>query len=318
MSNLSVPNLSSPNVERSAAAPLGSQSAASHLAMLLSTMAWTRDLPDFRDESPATTADAFAQLKRRATRAVRPEVVDLREFAAPVVDVGPACASSAAAVLAMVQIFERRASGRFVDGSTSFLHHTARRLAGLSLTAGAGDQAVGLRAVLKALVRFGCPPARVWPTDATHGEGEPDAFSYAFQREFADIRYLRLDTPGLSGADVLKQVKSFVAAGFACVGGVSLPQSLSQSTASSGEIPYPTRQDSVAGSAAFTVVGYDDAYRIRSQKGALRIRATFGPAWGEAGCGYLPYRFVEQFGACDFWTLVKPAWMQSREFEQPR
>jgi C1A family cysteine protease len=281
--------------------------------MLLTTTAWTRDLPDFRDDSPATVADAFVPLKRRATRAVRPEAVDLREFAAPIIDSGPAQASSAAAVLAMVQIFERRASGRFVDGSTAFLHHTARRLAGA-----VGEQPVGLRAVLKALVRFGCPPARVWPSDATRGDREPDAFSYGFQREFADLRYLRLDTPGLSGADVLKQVKSFVAAGFACVGGVSLPQSLSQSTTNSAEIPYPTRQDSVAGSAAFTVVGYDDAYRIRSQKGALRIRATFGPSWGEAGFGYLPYRFVEQFGACDFWTLVKPAWMQSREFEQPR
>ncbi|MCE9604837.1 MAG: hypothetical protein K8U03_08045 [Planctomycetia bacterium] len=272
-------------------------------------LAWSRDLPDFRDFGPASISDALSTLKRRATRAAKPEAMDLREYLAPVTDARPAHASSAEAVLAMVQYFERRATGRSFVGSTTFLHHTARRLEAV-----AGERGIGLRAALKALVRFGCPPERYWPFEPARGDAEPDAFTFGFQREFADLRYLRLDTPGLAGAEVLRQVKSFVAAGFACVGGMSFPGS----TTSSGDIPYPTQHDSVAGSTAFTVVGYDDAYRIRSQKGALRIRATFGSGWGEAGYGYLPYRFVEQFGACDFWTLVKPEWTASREFEQPR
>lgn len=304
MSSFAVPT-SAP----SAAAPPLSTSAASQLA----TFAWSRDLPDFRDVSPGDATAVLTTFKRRAPRAPRPEVVDLREYFAPVGEAAATNASSAAAVLAMVQYFERRTSGRLVESSVPFLHYTARRLAGIS-----GDRPVSLRAALKALVRFGCPPARTWPVDATRGDAEPDAFAYGFQRDFADLRYLRLDAPGLGSTEVLKQVKSFVAAGFACVGGVSLPDSAASTTLSGGEIPYPTAHDTIVGSAAFTIVGYDDAFRIRSQKGALRIRGTFGPAWGEAGYGWLPYRYVEQSGACDFWTVVKPAWSAARELEQPR
>jgi len=297
VSTFPVPSAAASGLSSASAAPTGSPWA---------TFAWSRDLPDFRDDGPDAATAALANLKRRATRAPRPEAVDLREFLAPLSAAESPYASSAAAVLGLVQYFERRALGRRFDGSTSFLHYTARRWAGI-----AANQPVGLRATLKALVRFGCPPARVWPTDADPAN---DPFAFGFQREFADLRYIRLDAPGLAGADVLKQMKSFIAAGFACVGGASLPDSLT----TAGEIPYPTRHDAVVGSAAFTVVGYDDAYRIRSQKGALRIRTTFGLEWGDAGCGYLPYRYVEERGACDFWTLVKPTWIASREFEQPR
>lgn len=240
----------------------------------------------------------------------------MREYLAPVDDDG-VHASSAAAVLAMVQYFERRALGRLFRGSAAFLDYTARRLAGLAPAASFVSSPAGLRSTLKALTRFGCPPAHVWPRKVHHADPrdvEPDAFCYGFQRDFADLRYVRLDTPGTPGADVLKRVKSFLAAGFASVCGAVLPETIS----AAAEIPYPTRHDALVGSAALTVVGYDDAYRIRSQKGALLIRATFGGTWGAEGFGYLPYRYVEEFGACDFWTLVKPEWLKSREFEQPR
>lgn len=285
------------------------------------TFNWSRDLPDFRDETPAAFGDQLATLKRRAPRAVRPDAVDLREYFAPVEDAAPH-ASSAAAVLGMVQYFERRALGRLFLGSAAFLDYTARRLAGLDVVAGSGSSPVGLRSTLKALVRFGCPPTHVWPRDehrtTEHNrvgrETGPDSFCYGFQRDFAELRYVRLDTPGRSGAEVLKQVKSFLAAGFACVCGAALPESFT----AAAEIPYPTRHDALLGGAALTVVGYDDAHRIRSQKGSLLVRGTFGSAWGAEGFGYLPYRYVEEFGACDFWTLVKPEWLKSREFEQPR
>lgn len=280
------------------------------------TFNWSRDLPDFRDDTPAAIADLFTSLKRRATRAARPEAVDLREYLAPIGD-ADSHASSAAAVLALVQYFERRALGRLFQGSAAFLDYTARRLAGLDTAASSATSPVGLRNTLKALTRFGCPPAHVWPRDTDRDEPRnegPDAFCYGFQRDFAELRYVRLDVPGLGGAEVLKQVKSFLAAGFASVCGAVLPESMSNAA----EIPYPTRHDALVGGTALTVVGYDDAYRIRSQKGALLVRATFGGAWGAEGFGYLPYRYVEEFGACDFWTLVKPEWLKSREFEQPR
>ena len=37
----------------------------------------------------------------------------------------------------------------------------------------------------------------------------------------------------------------------------------------------------------------------------------------ESGCGWLPYKFVEQRLAVDFWTLLRPSWLASGEFERP-
>jgi C1A family cysteine protease len=108
-------------------------------------------------------------------------------------------------------------------------------------------------------------------------------------------------------------VKGCVAAGFAVVCGAALAGGIDSTT---GEIPYPTKLDAPAGAAPLVIVGYDDAHRIRSTKGALVVRSTFGPAWGDAGVGLLPYRYVEEHLACDFWTIWKPEWLASGELEQ--
>jgi C1A family cysteine protease len=65
-------------------------------------------------------------------------------------------------------------------------------------------------------------------------------------------------------------------------------------------------------------VGYDDSRRIRSDKGALLVRNSWGPDWGEAGYGWLPYSYVKRRLAMDFWTVLKPAWLRSGEFELPQ
>lgn len=208
----------------------------------------------------------------------------------------------------MTTYFERRATGRLVESSALFLYRAARKLDGL-----AGDNGVGLRATLRALARFGCPPERYWPYDEARYDVEPEAFAYGFQREFAGLRYFRLDGRGTGGGDVLRQVKTFLAAGFVCVCG-AVPTA---APSDNGDFSYPTKFDAPGGGAAFTVVGYDDRRRIRSTKGALLVRGTRGTQFGEAGYGRLPYRFVEEHLACDFWTLWNPAWAASGEFEQP-
>jgi C1A family cysteine protease len=65
-------------------------------------------------------------------------------------------------------------------------------------------------------------------------------------------------------------------------------------------------------------VGYDDKLRIRSDKGALLVRNSWGADWGDGGYGWLPYEYVRQQLAVDFWTLLKPSWLKSGEFESPR
>lgn len=272
---------------------------------------WSADLPDHRDLTPATpdVREWISKLRRRrSARSPLPTSVDWREFCPPPTDQGPLRSTSAHAVLGMLGYFERRASGRTFAGSARFQYYTARKLGGIT-----GDNGVGLRTTLKALARFGCPPERHWPSsDPARFDEAPEAFCYGFSRDFADLRYLRLLARGGGDGDLLRRVKAFLAAGFVCVCGATATATIGDQ----GDLPFPTKLDTPGDGAAYTVVGYDDARRIRSTKGALLVRATRGPQFGEGGYGHLPYRFVAEQLAGDFWTVWKPDWAASGEFEQ--
>jgi hypothetical protein len=281
---------------------------------------WLRDQPDFRDFSPETPAvrEALAKLKRRRTGrgAKPPAAIDLTEFLIPS---APAAdrQTTVDGALAMIQYFERRATGRLLECSGRFLDYNARRLT--ETPPGGG---LSLRTALRALARFGCPPRQYEPS-GTGAEYEPTPFEYGFAREFAGLQYVRLDGAGQSGAgqsgtgrsgsEILRTIKAFVAAGFACACGASVGAAPS----AEGDMPFPTKSDAIVGGTAVVVVGYDDDARIRSSHGALLVRTSLGSTPGRGGVGRLPYRFVEEGLACDFWTLLKPDWLASGEFEQP-
>lgn len=272
---------------------------------------WRRDLPDPRDLTfgHEVVGELLAGLKRRGRRREEcPAQVDLREYAPAADRQGEPSDSAAAGVAALAAYFERRASGRRLELAVPFLEHVAQRLARSD-----GQAPADLRTTLKALVRFGAPPRWCWPDAAGGTAAASDPFYYAFGREFASIRYVRLDPPEAGGTQVLEQVRAALAAGFAAVFGCALCDALS----GAAEIPFPTRLDALRGGAVLVAVGYDDTLRIRSTKGALLVRGAWGGLWGDAGFGWLPYRYLEDRLAADFWTLLKPEWLASGEFTRP-
>lgn len=271
-------------------------------------LGWRPDLPDPRDYTPEDerVLDLLRGLKPLGPL---PRSVDWREYSPGRLDRGGAATSVGCACLALVQYFECRARGRIIEPSVQFVHQTARRL-----LRARGDGGEEIRTTLKTMVRFGIPDACHWPYDPATLESDADAFAFAAARRFPGLRYLRLDPPGKTGDEVLKAVKTQLAAGFACVFGFSVCTSFS----AEAEIPFPTVFDRVLGGQAAIALGYDDACRIRSCKGALHIANSCGPAWGDAGFASLPYAFVRERLASDFWTLLQPDWLASGEFQRPR
>jgi C1A family cysteine protease len=271
---------------------------------------WQRDLPDHRDYSLRTNA------VRRALRRLRPlskgdrdpSRVDWREYCAPVDDQQGLPTSAAHASIAMVQCFERRSSGRLLRPSRAFVDYNARRLLGIKATGGAT-----LRGALQALVQFGLPPEVHWPYSAENLTTEPSSFVYAFKRRLQAVRYCRLDPPDGTGEEALFNIRGALAAGFVCTIGFPIPSAMGKGP----EIPFPTLADSVSSGHAVVVVGYDDSLRIRSDKGALLVRNSLGPDWGDEGYGWLPYSFVRKRLAVDAWTLLKRGWLRSGEFFSP-
>jgi len=235
-------------------------------------------------------------------------MVDWREYCGPVAEQGDLPTSSAHACVALVQYFERRASGRLIQPSRLFLHVNAKRLLCQSSN---GD--VGLRAVLKALVRFGGPPEEYWPYRAAAITRPPPSFTYGFTREFKKIRFFRLDGRQQTGMETLKLARGFLAAGFPFVLGFPVSNAISRDS----EIPFPTVFDTIRTGMAALAVGYDDSLRIRSDKGALLIRTSWGDDWGDHGYYWLPYAYIREGIVVDLWTLLKRSWLRSGEFHRP-
>ena len=268
---------------------------------------WQPDLPDSRDFSPAHDIVQKLFKPLRGPSGLPRTRVDLREYFPEVDQQGPLRRSAVLASTALIEYFDRRAFGRVTRRSNAFLYKVARKLLGRQ-----GDSGVNIRSTLKALALFGIPPERYCPDDLERFDQDPDPFLYALGNEYRPLIYVRLDARNAPGSQTLENIKAFLSAGLPCVIGFSVPESLSIDA----DIPWRPSYDEWIGGHVVTVVGYDDQ-RLRSTKGALLFRNSWGTEWGEHGYGWLPYRYIEEQLASDCWTLLNKRWLQSDEFARP-
>ena len=286
---------------------------------------WQRDLPDHRDYTPHNVsskgglqanplhlADGPARVvpgTDLVTMApILPTSVDLRQWCSPIEDQGQLGSCTAFAGAGLVEYAMRRAYGRHVDVSPLFLYKVTRNLMGVT-----GDTGAWLREMLKALAMCGVGPEELLPYDVSRFDMEPPAFLYALAQNYQAIRYLRLDPPGNTPQAILQRIKTMLVAGFPAAFGFSVYDSIAQAGAT-GMIPFPQAGERVVGGHALDAVGYDDGLTIRGHQGALLIRNSWGAAWGGDGYGYLPYEYILQGQAVDFWSILKQEWLDTGRF----
>jgi C1A family cysteine protease len=301
--------------------------------LLIKGMGWLPDYPDFRDYSVESDKVAprlkllgqkdsvkamLKKVKVAGPSAVGlPAAVDLKPWCSDIEDQGDLGSCTANAGAGLVEYFEKRAFGKYIDASRLFLYKASRNM--LHWT---GDTGAFLRTTMGAMVLFGIPPEDYWPYDIANFDNEPPAFCYAFAQNFQAISYYRLDPPNTPKNALLKQIKTMLAAGLPSMFGFTVYSSISQAGAT-GKIPYPTPGEQVLGGHAIDAVGYDDKLSIKNSnpggtetKGALLIRNSWGKGWGESGYGWLPYDYVLKGLATDWWSLLKNEWIDTREFGQ--
>lgn len=272
---------------------------------------WHPDVPDHRDLLPDSprVLELLATLPA-AGASVLPESVDLREFFGEPLRVGVGETTTVHAAASLIESFERRALGRAQRLSRDFLQRAADRFAGNPCGA-----ASGLRSTWKTVARFGIASQTRWELATVRRVGsgacDPlDAWAFGLVERFDEMTYVRLDPPQAPPAEVLDRVRAFLAAGFPVACGFAVPGSVG----AEADIPLRPAWDGIAGGQAAVAVGYDDAFR---SGGAFFLRPAWGPTWGEAGCGRLPYAYVRSGLARDFWTVLRPAWLSSGEFARP-
>jgi C1A family cysteine protease len=233
----------------------------------------------------------------------------LREWCSPIEDQEDLGSCTANAGVGLLEYYQARAFGKHLDGSRLFLYKATRNLLGW-----VGDQGAYLRTTMKAMALFGVPPEDYWPYKIPEFDAEPPAFCYAFAQNYQAIKYYRLDPPGQSTPETLKLLKQTLAASLPAMFGFTVYSSIPPVGDGKGEIPFPSPGDGVEGGHAVVAVGYDDKKKIAKDKGAIRIRNSWGEEWGDKGYGWLPYSYVEAGLAVDFWSLVQSEFIDTELF----
>ncbi len=279
-------------------------------------MGWQPDVPDARDYTVDFVQEKYGQEKKKIPllekgKRIRKNI-DNRMFCSPIENQGTLGSCTAQAVGSMMEYLMRKKGLRHVDLSRLFLYKVTRKLLGWT-----GDTGAYIRSTMQAAAIFGIPPEEHFPYDIARFEEEPSAFLYSYASNFQALNYARLDEKGLSSSNILNLVKRVIASGFCIAFGFPVYSSISNSP----DIPYPSPQDRLLGGHAVLAVGYNDDHKANGQgrtekkEPSLIIRNSWGKAWGEKGYGYLPYKYVEEELALDFWTIFKEEWIETKQFK---
>ena len=297
-------------------------------------LGWLPDYPDFRDFSVGMKGlrnrhvqvglkegkDSVAVLLERVgvaepVKVSIPSSFDLRGWCSPVENQEDLGSCTANAGVGLLEYYERRTHGKYIDASRLFLYKATRNL--LHWT---GDTGAFLRTTMGAMVLFGVCPEEYWSYNTADYEEEPPAFCYAFAQDFQTLLYYRLDPPNADKEMLLRRIKVFLSAGLPSMFGFSVFNSITQARIN-GKVPFPCPREKILGGHAVVAVGFNDDIEIENKlceettTGALLIRNSWGTGWGEDGYGWLPYVYIQKALAVDWWSIIKTEWIDTGVFK---
>lgn len=281
---------------------------------------WLPPRPDLRDYTPGTAliSKLNKKLKLKNTKDL-PVSVDLRKWCSPVEDQGELGSCTANAGVGILEYFEKRAFNKRLEGSRLFLYKTTRNL--MQVT---GDEGAFIRCTMGAMALCGVAEEKYWPYNIEKFDTDPPAFIYSIADNYEALTYFCHDPSAGekavgNGQNTLDSVKKYLEAGIPSMFGFWGFSSFDNSDVKGG-IPYPCENESARWGHAVVAIGYNDKLKITNLQckkvttGALLIRNSWGKEWGDKGYGWLPYEYVLNGLALDFWSLLSMEWVDSGQF----
>jgi len=238
---------------------------------------WKPDHPDHRDKLMAIPTRPSALPTSRDNSSGCSPVEDQG-------DLGSCTANSTTSAMEFIALKDKKI---FTELSRLFVYYYTRKIEGTPPTE---DSGAYLRNVMKCLRYFGAAAETKWPYDISKFAIGPAYQAIRDAQNHRIVSYMRC--PGLDA------IRSAITLGYTAVGGFSIPESiLGKKTSKDGIVSFPSSTDSILGGHAVHFVGYDD------KKHLIKFQNSWGTKWGDKGYGYLPYRFVAEGLADDFWTI---------------
>lgn len=239
-------------------------------------LGWQPDLPDYRDW----------RLKVPVGVAL-PSRVSLRANQSPVRDQGALGSCVGMAVAAGVEYLRRTDADLFSTiYSPLFVYYNARAMHGWEKE----DTGAYIRDGVKTVVKLGIAPDSAWPYRIDRFTRKPHATAHKKADRWKLGSYHR--------CDMVTDIKAALAKGYPVVGGFSCYENMfTWDVYQSGIIPMPSGGQ--YGGHAVLFVGYDDATN------RFTFKNSWGTEWGDEGYGTLPYDYVSQRLAGDFWAMAQ-------------
>jgi C1A family cysteine protease len=277
-------------------------------------MGWLPSLPDHRDYAIGQHP-FLVQEDRKETQydyhAALPGKVDYRQYVPWINDQGDLGSCTANAGQSLMGFMERVAFGGATPGSRIFLYAVTRYLANRGTWA-TGDTGADIRNTLGALVMYGLPPESFCRYDVSTFEKALEPALYGLADEYRALKYFRHDTQGKSKAQVLQSIKAQLAGKIPTLFGFTCYSSIDSTD--DGNIPFPGPKEQIEGGHAVITIGYDDNHKIGQYIGALLIQNSWGYSWGDGGFGWLPYQYVLNGLASDFWSVSSALYIETGQF----
>ena len=277
------------------------------------------ELPSHRDH---TVRDGLPREFLKAGKVLKPDSVKLqRKFSLakkfpPIRNQYSLGACTGFSGVALGEYIIRNVYGdRTFTGSPLFTYRTTLDELGWT-----GDPGAFLRTTMKSMVLYGIAPEKAWPYRIANLEKDPVTRAWILAQSFQATEYYRLDDAATSPQELHQRIVANLSAGLPSAFGWPVYPSIAQA-AKTGDVPYPTDDESPTGGHATVFIGWDMdrqiVNKINNTKtvGAYQCRNHWGDDWGDGGNFWLPFDYVLHGLVKDVWSLASMEWVDRKMFE---
>lgn len=217
--------------------------------------------------------------KLMAVPEILPNSIDLRDKCPPIYDQGSLGSCTANAVVGAYQYLNKSLLGSrlFLYYNTRFLDKTLHYDAGSTITQ-----------TINAARRFGICPETNWKYIPSRFKSRPNINAYTAANKNKILEYEQI-------MPTISQLKACLAEGYPFICGILVYSSFMSNK--SGHVPLPKPGEEILGGHAVVCVGYN--------KDGWIMRNSWGTKWGDKGYFYLPFSYLIDEMACDFWKITK-------------